>query len=250
MSYERCYLGTPTTCDAFVAEGLISQQPQQMLLGQLPGAPVPQAPAALPLAATLEVTREGWVPRPLSVERHTCCYRRGLRDQVPKHGGGRSPKDPPRQGEGSAAAARLELRPVPPTQGRTVGKLRHRITVRDQSGFTLIELLVVLIILAVLLAISVSAYFGFKDRAQQRTAASNIRSAIPDAEAYFLDTGTYTGMNFAALRAIDRGVSGAIQTVTVTPTTYCISAKVGSWWAHVTGPGGAGVISKEKADAC
>ncbi len=73
MSYERCYLGTPTTCDAFVAEGLISQQPQQMLLGQLPGAPVPQAPAALPLAATLEVTREGWVPRPLSVERHTCC---------------------------------------------------------------------------------------------------------------------------------------------------------------------------------
>jgi hypothetical protein len=64
VSYERCYLDTPTTCDAFVTEGLISQQPQQMLLGQVPGLPLPQAPAALPLAATLEVTREGWLPRP------------------------------------------------------------------------------------------------------------------------------------------------------------------------------------------
>ena len=135
-------------------------------------------------------------------------------------------------------------------RGFILDTIRQRVTVRDQSGFTLIELIVVLIILAVLLVIGISAYLGFKDRAEQRTAAGNVRSAIPDAEAYFLDAGTYSGMNFAALQAIDRGVSGAIQTVTVTPTTYCISAKVGSWWAHVSGPGGPGVISEEKADAC
>lgn len=131
-----------------------------------------------------------------------------------------------------------------------MAKARQRIDVHDQSGFTLIELIVVMIILAVLLVISIPAYLGFKDRAQQRTAAGNVRSTIPTAEAYFVDKGTYVGMNVAALSAIDSGLSGTIRTVTVSPTAYCISAKVGSWWAHVSGPGGPGVISEEKADAC
>lgn len=130
-----------------------------------------------------------------------------------------------------------------------MANLRHRINVHDQSGFTLIELLVVLITLAVLLAISVPAYLGFKDRAQQKTAAANVRSTIPSAEAYFLDNRTYTGMSLAALRAIDPGINGTIKTVAVTPTAYCISAKVGSWWAHVAGPGG-NVMAAEDADAC
>jgi type IV pilus assembly protein PilA len=126
---------------------------------------------------------------------------------------------------------------------------RHRIDVHEQSGFTLVELLVVMIILAVLLAISVPAYLGFKDRAQQKTASANVRSAIPSAEAYFVDKHTYVGMSFAALQAIDPGISRTIQTVTASPTAYCISAKVGSWWAHVAGPGGS-IVSAENADAC
>jgi prepilin-type N-terminal cleavage/methylation domain-containing protein len=130
-----------------------------------------------------------------------------------------------------------------------VAKARHGINVHDQTGFTLIELIVVMIILAVLLVISIPAYLGFKDRAQQRTAAGNVRSTIPSAEAYFVDKGTYVGMSLPALRAIDSGLSGTIQTVTVSPTAYCISAKVGSWWAHVAGPGGS-VVSAESADAC
>jgi len=130
-----------------------------------------------------------------------------------------------------------------------VAKARQRIDVHDQSGFTLIELIVVMIILAVLLVISIPAYLGFKDRAQQRTAAGNVRSTIPTAEAYFVDKGTYVGMNVAALSAIDSGLSGTIRTVTVSPTAYCISAKVGSWWAHVAGPGSS-VVSAESADAC
>ena len=125
---------------------------------------------------------------------------------------------------------------------------------RQQSGFTLIELLIVLVIIAVLMAIAVPSYLGFRQRASDGTAKSQLRTAAAAAVMYAHDndgragdvdnnaaTSGFQGMTTARLRLYDRGIKTGTGAMTVlasktTQTAYCIRITVSNRQWSLLGP--------------
>src|SRR5213594_2883728 len=78
-------------------------------------------------------------------------------------------------------------------------KLRQRMA-REESGFTLVELMVVMLILGLLAAIAIPAFFNQRDKARDSQAKVYARTAETAMAAYATaNGGAYTGADRAAL---------------------------------------------------
>src|SRR5215218_6259267 len=88
-------------------------------------------------------------------------------------------------------------------------KVGARLNGDSEAGFTLIELLVVMLILGILAAIALPAFFNQKDKAGDARAKEYAHSAQVAMETYFTDNGTYVGANKAALVKIEPTLSSA-----------------------------------------
>jgi type IV pilus assembly protein PilA len=114
---------------------------------------------------------------------------------------------------------------------------------RNQRGLALVELLVVLIVLAILLSLATASYVGYRERANDSAAQSNIHGLIPSMQAYFVDQESYTGMTLDLLKAnYDAAIDPAVYSFgSVAPagTTYCVQSSSGGRTWRKNGPSAA-----------
>ena len=108
-------------------------------------------------------------------------------------------------------------------------KVGARLNGDSEAGFTLIELLVVMLILGILAAIALPAFFNQKDKAGDAKAKEYAHSAQVAMETYSTDhNGSYLNATDSDLIAIEPTLSNAGTMVSGTPTANSYTIKINS----------------------
>jgi type IV pilus assembly protein PilA len=108
-------------------------------------------------------------------------------------------------------------------------KVGARLNGDSEAGFTLIELLVVMLILGILAAIALPAFFNQKDKAGDAKAKEYAHSAQVAMETYSTDhNGSYLNATDSDLVAIEPTLSNAGTMISGTPTANSYTIKIKS----------------------